>query len=208
MTRAKLKELFIEQAQKVSAITAEVSTLREALTYAVDLCAQKEACQLLASGCDLPLSAPGTELCETKPGKILAAPNIDARSYKHLEQLCHKRSIECIRENLRRHLGGLDIGLTLCEGGVAETGTLVLDSTREDVRLATMISETHVAVIPASSIVHATYDMEEKHLELLRAAPNYTAFITGASRTADIERVLTLGVHGPLELHIVIWEGK
>ena len=38
--------------------------------------------------------------------------------------------------------------------------------------------------------------------------PNYLAFVTGPSRTADIERVLALGVHGPLELHILILEDK
>jgi L-lactate dehydrogenase complex protein LldG len=43
--------------------------------------------------------------------------------------------------------------------------------------------------------------------EYMRNA-DYTSFITGASRTADIERVLAIGVHGPLELHILLLEDK
>jgi L-lactate dehydrogenase complex protein LldG len=65
-----------------------------------------------------------------------------------------------------------------------------------------------VAVLPLSKLVGTAYDQEDELDALLSDPPDYTAFITGASRTADIERVLTLGVHGPLELHILLWEDK
>lgn len=208
MDKKQLTELFTEKAEGVSALVSQVKTLREALEYAVNLCGEKEACQLLASGCELPLSDKSVALCETKTGKILAAPNIDPKSYKYLEEMCAGKGIECIKSGLRRHLGGLDMGVTVCDWGIAETGTLVLDSSREDVRLATMVAETHVAVLPVSKIKETSYDQEEAQAALLASPNNYTAFITGASRTADIERVLTLGVHGPLELHILLWEDK
>jgi L-lactate dehydrogenase complex protein LldG len=82
----------------------------------------------------------------------------------------------------------------------------VIDSSSEDVRLATMISEVHVAVLPAGRIRKTSYDLEAELRDRFGTAPNYYAFITGASRTADIERVLALGVHGPLELHILVLE--
>ena len=90
--------------------------------------------------------------------------------------------------------------------GIAETGTLVIDSSSEAVRLATMVSEVHVAVLPKSRIRATALDLETELRDLMQSAPNYAAFITGASRTADIERVLALGVHGPLELHILLLE--
>jgi L-lactate dehydrogenase complex protein LldG len=109
---------------------------------------------------------------------------------------------------LRDHLAGIDLGLTMADFGIAETGTLVIDSSSEEVRLATMISEVHVAVLPKNRIREAAFELEEDLRQLMGATPNYTAFITGASRTADIERVLALGVHGPLELHILLLEEK
>ena len=111
-----------------------------------------------------------------------------------------------IERGLRDHLEGIDIGFTIADYGIAETGTLVLNSSSEEVRLATMISEIHVAVLAVSRIRETSYDLESELKRFMQSPADYTAFITGASRTADIERVLTLGVHGPLELHILLLE--
>jgi L-lactate dehydrogenase complex protein LldG len=98
--------------------------------------------------------------------------------------------------------------LTYADWGIAETGTLVMDACSENLRIATMLSDIHVAVLPAEKIKPTSEALENKlNNELKGNSASYIAFITGASRTADIERVLAIGVHGPIELHILIMEG-
>lgn len=194
-----------EKAGLVSAIVQTVVSMDAALAYVADVCANKEACQILASGCDAPLSTTAEALCETKQQKIICAPALPTSDVVKLTALCDERGITVITKGMRERLGGIDIALTVAEAGIAETGTIVLRSTDEEVRLATMIAETHIAVLPASRIVADSYDLEPLLVEWMQQ-PDYTAFVTGASRTADIERVLALGVHGPLELHILVLE--
>ena len=203
---ARLLEQFTEKARLVSAEVTNVASFADAVAYTVDLCHNKDACQLLISGCETPLSQPAEELCEQKQQKIMAAPDLEADRYGLLDAACRDKGIRLIDSGLRDHLAGIDIGFTKVDYGIAETGTLVLDSSSEEVRLATMISEIHVAYLPQSLLRATAYDLEEELEALMARSPNYTAFITGASRTADIERVLALGVHGPLELHILVGE--
>ena len=198
--------LFQQKAQLVSAHVTPVTSFAEAAAYTVDLCHHKEACQLLISGCDAPLSSAAGDLCDAKPQKILAAPGLADNHFNILAAACGEKGIRIIRDGLRNHLAGIDIGFTLADYGIAETGTLVLDSSSEAVRLATMISEIHIALLPLSRLRQRAEDLYEELQGLMGNSPNFTAFITGASRTADIERVLALGVHGPLELHILTWE--
>ena len=201
-----LTRTFRAAAEKVSAIVTEIRTMDEALTYTVALCERKQACQLLVAGCGDALSAPAEDLCGRKQQKVIAAPALSEDLTRSLGQLCEQGGIHLVREGLRRHLAGIDIGLTLAEFGIAETGSLVIDSSSEEVRLATMISEVHVAVLAKDRIRASAMALETELRQMMAALPNYAAFITGASRTADIERVLALGVHGPLELHILLLE--
>ena len=198
--------LFIQKAESVSAVVRRVSSADAVLDYVVDLCEGKEACQLLMAGCETSLSPPAETLCETKQAKVIAAPGLPREELGLLNERCAASGIRVTTEGLRAHLAGIDIGLTYADFGLADTGTLVIDSRDEDIRLATMISEIHVAVLPRSSLRASAYDVEADLTRRMQQAPDFTAFITGASRTADIERVLALGVHGPLELHILIRE--
>lgn len=198
--------LFKQKAELVSAVVTEVKSPFEAFAYSVDLCEKKEACQLLVSGCEEPLSNTAQDLCDLKQEKIIAAPGLNSQSKSELESLCRDRGIRLVTQGLHSHLAGIDIGLTYIDFGIAETGTLVVDSSDEDLRLATMVSEVHIGILPKSRIRKSADDLEQDLRKSMQSAPNYLAFITGASRTADIERVLALGVHGPLELHILLLE--
>lgn len=92
------------------------------------------------------------------------------------------------------------IGITQAEWALADTGTLVQDQTAVEQRLASSLTDIHIAILPTGNII------PDKAALLARIDPKtsrYIGFITGPSRTADIERVLTIGVHGPERLVIV-----
>jgi L-lactate dehydrogenase complex protein LldG len=184
---------FKEKAGMVSAVVHEVSGMEDALKETVALCLVAEPLENLM---------PGNQSTENK--KILAAPNLDPQDFEILQQLCAQEGISLVRENVRSYPGGIDMGVTIMDFGIAETGTLVLNSDSEETRLATMLCETHVAILDKSKIRETALGMSDDLAGMTGHASSYTAFITGASRTADIERVLALGVHGPLTLHIFL----
>ena len=106
-------------------------------------------------------------------------------------------------------LFGYDVGLTTAQAAIAETGTLVLESNEERHRLVSLLPPVHVAFIDAANIC-AT--LGEALREVVRKGPmgmsRAITFITGPSRTADIELTLTIGVHGPKELYVIVNDGS
>jgi L-lactate dehydrogenase complex protein LldG len=96
------------------------------------------------------------------------------------------------------------VGVTGVFCALAETGTLMMCSGAEAPASASLLPETHVAVVPAARIVPHMED----GWDLLRAEqgslPRAVNFISGPSRTADIEQTIVLGAHGPYRVHIVV----
>lgn len=95
-----------------------------------------------------------------------------------------------------------DVGITTVQAAIAETGTLVLDSTQERHRLISLVPPVHIAIVDASKI-YETLGEVLAFIHKNDISPAVT-FITGPSRTADIELTLTVGVHGPQELYVII----
>ena len=97
---------------------------------------------------------------------------------------------------------GYEVGISTAQAGIAETGTLVLDSACERHRLVSLVPPVHIAIINASAIVETLGDALTL-LQKKEISPAIT-FITGPSRTADIELTLAIGVHGPQELYVIV----
>lgn len=116
--------------------------------------------------------------------------------------------ISLVQDDLRQDAATASVGLTGANFAFAATGTVVLESTSEDIRLATTLPEHHVVLLDPAKILEddlaAIPHLRSFHQNSPR---NYLAYITGPSRTADIERVLTIGVHGPKQLHILLFSG-
>jgi L-lactate dehydrogenase complex protein LldG len=103
-----------------------------------------------------------------------------------------------------------DLGVTGVDLAVAETGTLVLGSGAARPRSTSLLPACHVAVFDRSVLVESLAQVGV-FLEAWQAAPMpgqgaVVNFITGPSRTADIELTLTRGVHGPKEVHAIFLE--
>ena len=103
-------------------------------------------------------------------------------------------------EVTRDAAAGSTIGITQLEWAIADTGTLVTDASPVERRLASTLPEIHIAVVATGAILP---DMPAVFARVQPERSAYLAMITGPSRTADIERVLTIGVHGPSRLVIV-----
>lgn len=109
------------------------------------------------------------------------------------------------REALKAACATANFGITSTAYALAATGTLATLASEEEPRLISLLPPAHIVVIPASRIL-VNLDELFTRVPMPASATSALVFITGPSRTADIEQILVRGVHGPGEIHAVIVE--
>ena len=126
----------------------------------------------------------------------------------HLKQLgiadsLRSLGVQLVSPNANKHEMALcDLGITEADYLLPETGTLVLRSSAEKPRAVSLLPRVHLA------IVHPEMLRADMHQVFAEAKDShYLVFITGPSRTADIELTVTLGVHGPKNLYVWMMGG-
>lgn len=103
----------------------------------------------------------------------------------------------------RANLAMADVGVTGCDAAVAETGSLVMFSAPGRSRAVSLLPPFHIALVERHRLCFSMAEVFDTYRDRLDGAASCT-FITGPSRTADIELTLTLGIHGPGKVAVII----
>jgi L-lactate dehydrogenase complex protein LldG len=128
--------------------------------------------------------------------ELLAGFGIEALSYDGLSLLDP--------DERRARLLAADIGITSVMLAVAETGSALVNAGPGTERLASLLPPLYVTVVASSQLVPDLFDAFTKLGELPDGMPSNLVFITGPSKTGDIELKLTTGVHGPGVWHVIV----
>jgi len=135
--------------------------------------------------------------------KVVSTP-LSLVNIKTLEEYAHSLGLDFSRELDREKIEQADMGISEFEMGIAQLGCIFQDASDLHNRLVSMLPPVHLALLRTSSLVNSFADalgiIEEVYNGQM---PPFLSFITGPSKTADIERELTIGVHGPETLVIL-----
>jgi len=135
---------------------------------------------------------------------VLAPPPISGE--EDIAVVLSSAGINCVHDDFRRAVLKAPIGVTGANGGIAETGSLLLDCSNERTRLASCFPQIHIAVLQSQFLVKRFQDTMTLW-NLNTGRPPKTAqwtLISGPSRAFSLEDGLKFGIQGPRELHILL----
>jgi len=189
VSTADLVERFSRELTALSGQVYQADSRQNAIEQVLQILQQHRADRLLAwDAADLNL--PGLDAALQNAGVYIEPDEIPAGGSIRAERL--------------ERLAGVTVGLTGAQGGLADTGSLALSSGAGRGRLASLLPPVHIALLPRTRLYPTLADFLAAYGDSAVEGSNLV-LITGPSRTADIEMTLSLGVHGPGELHVVIF---
>ena len=190
-TCAELCARFITEATAVGAQVHRASSAEEAVALVARICQEARVSEVALS-CALLLTE--MDLRAQLVARGLPAFRVPDAGADEREELITR--LECC-----------GAGVTTVDYALAETGTVVLSSDEEGALLVSLLPAIHIALLKPQQIIGSLAEVisKLKQERMGRAGPSRAAtFITGPSRTSDVELVLSIGVHGPKELHLII----
>ena len=150
-------------------------------------------------------------LFEEHSAKSLAIWESDFLKQINLREFLEIKGLKFASLNSKEEMAKADIGITEADFGIADTGTIVLTANEKQPRSVSLIPPVHIAIIKSDVIVENLKDLFVLLTNTISQSGSLTnltsciTFITGPSRTGDIELNIILGVHGPKELFILIY---
>ncbi|MGH7799321.1 MAG: LutC/YkgG family protein [Thermodesulfobacteriota bacterium] len=149
-------------------------------------------------------------LVEEHSAKFLAIWESDFLKQINLREFLEIKGLKFASLNSKEEMAKADIGITEADFGIADTGTIVLTANEKQPRSVSLIPPVHIAIIKSDVIVENLKDLFVLLTNTISQSGSLTnltsciTFITGPSRTGDIELNIILGVHGPKELFVLI----
>ncbi|PUA34088.1 MAG: hypothetical protein B9J98_01530 [Candidatus Terraquivivens tikiterensis] len=179
---------LVSELEKLGAVGRLFGSRGEVVKYLANLVMERRAKLVLISGLDQEFSSELRRGIASAGASCFELDDVDPK-------------------DLRRLLEKAEIGVTGADLAVAETGSLVLTTRNDAERLLSCLPPVHVAIIAKENIVDSFLELAEWFKKMQSQGTRTVSVITGPSRTADIEREIVLGVHGPHELHVIILDG-
>ena len=102
-----------------------------------------------------------------------------------------------------------DVSITTCEALVARTGSILMSSAQESGRTVSVYAPVHICIAYTSQLVYDIRDgLEMLSIKYKDRMPSFITLATGPSRTADIEKTLVVGVHGPKDVYVFLVDAQ
>ncbi len=151
------------------------------------------------------------ELCQSASAQCIAIAKLSGPTQAALERACSRSGTEVLGPNythrdLPQTMDRADVGISQADFAIAETATLVEQTYDDAHRLVSSLPRIHIGIVSADDFVNTLAEAAPRLRTFFDETDEGCAvsFISGPSRTGDIELKLTLGVHGPETTHAIV----